>query len=87
MILTEGYQAFNIWEHSSTVANLYRSRCRKEEPEMDCARQAAAILSKYFRQGESLLDVGCGSGYFFHSISGMKLHYTCLLYTSDAADE
>ena len=43
---------------------------------MDCARQAAAILSKYFRQGESLLDVGCGSGYFFHSISGMKLHYT-----------
>jgi ubiquinone/menaquinone biosynthesis C-methylase UbiE len=43
---------------------------------MGCARQAAAILSEYFRQGESLLDVGCGSGYFFHSISGMKLHYT-----------
>lgn len=76
MITTDGYQVFNIWEHSSTVASLYRSRCRKEEPEMDCARQATAILSKVVQQGDRLLDVGCGSGYFFHSISGMKLHYT-----------
>jgi len=43
---------------------------------MDCARQAAAILSEAVLKGESLLDIGCGSGYFFHSISGMKLHYT-----------
>ena len=43
---------------------------------MDCARQATAILSKVIQQGDRLLDVGCGSGYFFHSISEMQLHYT-----------
>lgn len=43
---------------------------------MDCARQAAALLAKNARAGETLLDAGCGSGYFFHSVQKMQLDYT-----------
>lgn len=58
------------------MKELYRRRCRREEPEMDCARQAAGLLSRLARPGESLLDAGCGSGYLFHSLEKMGLAYT-----------
>jgi len=76
LINLSGYGAFNIWEHSSTVRELYRRRCRREEPEMDCARQTAGLLAKHARAGETLLDAGCGSGYLFHSLEKMRLDYT-----------
>ena len=57
------------------MRELYRRRCRLEEPEMDTAKQAASLLANFARPGESLLDAGCGSGYFFHSIKGMGLDY------------
>lgn len=76
MINLSGYGAFNIWEHSSTVKELYRRRCRREEPEMDCARQATGLLAQYSRAGETLLDAGCGSGYLFHSVERLHLDYT-----------
>jgi len=43
---------------------------------MDCARQAAGLLAKHARAGETLLDAGCGSGYLFHSVEKMRLDYT-----------
>lgn len=43
---------------------------------MDCARQAAGLLAKHARAGETLLDAGCGSGYFYHSVHEMQLDYT-----------
>jgi len=77
MISGNGYDRFNIWEHSSRVKELYRKRCRLEEPEMDSARQAVELLAPLARSGDSLLDAGCGSGYFFHSVqrSGMVIDY------------
>ena len=35
---------------------------------MTCAAQAAELLAGFARSGESLLDAGCGTGYFFHSL-------------------
>ncbi len=68
MIRANGYQRYSIWEHSRHVLELYTKRCRLEVEEMTCAAQAAELLAGRVRPGEDLLDVGCGSGYFYHSL-------------------
>ena len=44
---------------------------------MTCAAQAVELLADRVRPGESLLDAGCGSGYFFHSLTdrGIEVDY------------
>ena len=83
MIRDDGWLKYCIWEHSSRVKELYSRRCRLEEEEMTCAAQAAELLQPYVRPGDTLLDVGCGSGYFFHSVlkRGIPVQY----YGIDAA--
>jgi 2-polyprenyl-3-methyl-5-hydroxy-6-metoxy-1,4-benzoquinol methylase len=73
MIRNDGWQQYNIWEHSSTVKDLYARRCRMEAEEMTCAAQAAALLQPHITPGDTLLDVGCGSGYFYHSLHTRNL--------------
>lgn len=68
MIRDDGWVNHCIWEHSRTVRELYARRCRLEEEEMTCAAQAAELLAPLIRPGDTVLDVGCGSGYFFHSL-------------------
>lgn len=67
-IREDGWQRHCIWEHSATVRTLYAARARNEAEEMTCAAQAAELLAPYVSPGDSLLDAGCGSGYFFHSL-------------------
>lgn len=57
-----------IWNYSSQVRELYRRRCRQEVEEMDCAAQAAELLCSVFSEEDIVVDVGCGSGYFYHSM-------------------
>lgn len=78
MISYDGYLTHSIWEHSSIVRDLYTRRCRQEEPEMDSSCQAADLLKELASAGESILDAGCGSGYFYHSLTkrGLNLDYT-----------
>jgi ubiquinone/menaquinone biosynthesis C-methylase UbiE len=73
VIQGDGWEAHNIWSHSEQVHNLYRKRCRLEEVEMTCHRQAAEILSSFYTPNESVIDIGCGSGYFFHSLKKKNL--------------
>jgi SAM-dependent methyltransferase len=63
-----GWAAYNIWEHSAEVRELYRRRARDEAEEMTCAAQAAELLAAEAREGDSLLEAGCGAGHFFHSL-------------------
>lgn len=67
-IRADGWPAHNIWAHSAAVLDLYRRRARDEAEEMTCAAQAAELLAPLAAPDHSLLDVGCGSGYFFHSL-------------------
>jgi ubiquinone/menaquinone biosynthesis C-methylase UbiE len=64
----DGWDRHCIWEHSATVRDLYAARARGEAEEMTCAAQAAELLSPHVAPGDSLLDAGCGSGYFYHSL-------------------
>ena len=77
MIRSDGYSRYNIWEHSTTVKELYARRCRLEAEEMTCHAQAAELLAPGIRQGDTLLDAGCGSGYFYHSLKkrGLAVEY------------
>lgn len=68
MIRADGWTQHNIWEHSEQLRLLYTRRCAKEEPEMICHAQAAELLAPLVSAGDTLLDTGCGSGYFYHSL-------------------
>ena len=69
MISGDGWRRFNIWEHSQTVRDLYRRRCLREVEEMTAHAQAAELLAPLAKSGDTVLDAGCGSGYFFHSLN------------------
>ena len=44
---------------------------------MTCAAQAAELLAPLTEPGDSVLDAGCGGGYFYHSLKkrGLNLDY------------
>jgi SAM-dependent methyltransferase len=75
----------NIWEHSATAKNLYTRRAHGQA-EMDAAAQGTEILAPYITGAASpprLLDVGCGSGYLWHSFKkrGLAVEYYGLDYS------
>ena len=43
MITADGWARYCIWEHSSTVKDLYARRCRMEAEEMTCAIPASRL--------------------------------------------
>jgi len=77
MIRRDGWMRYCIWEHSATVRDLYRQRCRGEAEEMTAHAQAAELLQDRASAGDTVLDAGCGSGYFYHSLRarGIPAHY------------
>jgi SAM-dependent methyltransferase len=75
MIAADGYRKFCIWEHSQSLRELYARRCRREEEEMTAHRQTVGLLRPYLAPRDVLLDVGCGSGYFFHSLRDLGVEY------------
>jgi SAM-dependent methyltransferase len=79
----DGFADYWIWEHTAEVETLYARRCRGEEPEMDAHAQAAELLAARAKPGDTVLDVGCGSGYFWRSLQsrGLEVDY----YGLDAA--
>lgn len=73
MINGNGWARYCIWEHSATVKDLYARRCRMEAEEMTCAAQAAELLTPLVAAGDTLLDAGCGAGYFYHSLRTRRI--------------
>lgn len=76
---------WNPWANDSNTLVLYRRRCRQEAEEMTCAGQAAKILANRITPGETLLDAGCGGGYYYWSFfnRGIDIDYFGLDYTPE----
>lgn len=68
MISDDGWARFYTWERSASLRDLYARRCRREAEEMAAHRQAASLLAPHVVAGDTVLDIGCGSGYFYHSL-------------------
>jgi 2-polyprenyl-3-methyl-5-hydroxy-6-metoxy-1,4-benzoquinol methylase len=83
-----GWGNYNIWQHSQSVKDLYRTRANKTAPEMTCAAQAVRILTPYLSNNDSLLDAGCGAGYLYHSFqqTDLEIDYYGIDATQDFID-
>jgi SAM-dependent methyltransferase len=77
--------AWNPWANDTGTLELYRRRCRREAEEMTCAAQAAQVLAPLAAEGESLLDAGCGGGYYWWSFAdrGARLDWHGLDFTPE----
>ncbi|MBM3461235.1 MAG: class I SAM-dependent methyltransferase [Armatimonadetes bacterium] len=76
---------WNPWCNDRGTFELYRRRCREEAEEMTCAGQAAEILAERVGPGETLLDAGCGGGYYLHALRrrGVPVEYHGLDFTPE----
>lgn len=72
-IALDGWSRYSIWNHAASVRDLYARRCRREAEEMTAHAQAAELLASRVSVGDSVLDAGCGSGYFYHSLRQRNL--------------
>lgn len=63
----------NTWDKSHALIDLYHRRALGLEPEMTCAAQAREILTAEATFGDSVLDVGCGTAWFAHSVQRAQL--------------
>jgi SAM-dependent methyltransferase len=83
--VSAAHQAWNAWANDRATLELYRRRCRREAEEMTCAAQAAEILRDRIVPGETLLDAGCGGGYYLWSLRdrGVEVEYHGLDYTPE----
>jgi SAM-dependent methyltransferase len=63
------------WGKIEKTNQLYRERANKQTVPMTCAQQLVEILRPYVKPKMTVLDVGCGAGYFYHSLSELGLDY------------
>ncbi len=73
-IQLDGWMENSAWDNTKNLEILYRQRCLKKVVEMTAHKQVTTILSKIYKKGDTILDIGCGSGYLYHSLKSQNLH-------------
>ena len=67
------------WDKETGYGEVLYKRAIGELPEMESSKSVASVLKRHIRQGDSLLDVGCGAGHYLRSLKAQinyKFYYT-----------
>lgn len=67
MINSNGWKENSTWEFCEIAKELYESRASDMDVELTCHAQAVELLRPRLVKGESVLDIGCGTGFLYHS--------------------
>lgn len=63
----EPKSVLDLWERANLVNRLMERRASGELPEMEASAFLAKAIGAEYREGETLLDAGCGAGHFLRS--------------------
>jgi len=58
----------DYWKINSTYGNLFYERAIGQKEEMECSKALCKILKPIYKEGMSVLDVGCGTGHYLRSL-------------------
>ena len=74
------------WQDNPAYADLFYRRAIGDLPEMESSKAAASFVASEVRDGDSILDVGCGGGHYLRSLK--RVIPTAFSYTGvDATEE
>ena len=70
----KGWKKNSCWDNSNEIEKLYFKRSLNQVEELTCHTQAASILKSQSKSNETLLDIGCGTGYFYHALRNQNIN-------------
>lgn len=75
---------WEIWQKNSSIERSIK-RLKKQLPEMEASKQVSAIIKKFYKKGDKILDFGCAAGHFYNSLKRIDkdINYTGFDVTKD----
>jgi ubiquinone/menaquinone biosynthesis C-methylase UbiE len=61
-------EAWRIWDADKRYGDTFYRRATGELPEMESSKKLANELKRVVRDGDNVLDVGCGGGHYLRSL-------------------
>ena len=64
---------WKIWDKDETVELRTFHRTLRKLPEMECAKQLSSLIANIYQKNMTILDVGCASGHYYHSLKNLDI--------------
>lgn len=66
--MTQHDDRWKIWDEMQSYGEVLYKRATGEAPEMESSKAAARRLQGILKEGNTVLDVGCGAGHYLRSL-------------------